>query len=679
METLARDLALAALFYLVPGNAILLIADVPGLTGARRQFLALCISLVAVPYALQIAGSIHTLRPGPGPLAALSAGACLVAWLLKRLGRRPIIASRPAGVDHRSPGRFEEAAAWVAIAAFATVALLPRLHMFLYGSATPLVAPWDETWHLAQLTSVARTGIPPRHYFFPQLHLAYYYASWILPASLGNIPGVTLSLSRALAIHATLQVFAFLGLLWLYLRSALSDWRVRWLGLAFFTFAGGFDYFFSLPSVDAVDWWQRSAAWLASDLQVSQFVTLYLWVPQHLAGGMAFVAAWLLWKNVKASPQVKSALTGVLLAFCLATSPYVFLGFALATCVFAFASRKAIASNPSTSAVCLVILSLCFFLAAWGVASLYRGYPTSLEWSRIHLVILERFREGVPAAFWGDRVITLVGFPLVASALLLIEMGLAFLLYLAWWASRARRRPLLRDPFEFTVALLPPLSMLALFVVWSSSGGGNLGMRGLIPAQILIVFGGLALLDEFILVARPTRMASAVMAYLAACFLAAQSISAIAEVRASSADSLRLVLANLRDVPAYVWPVHLEYMRWIDTNVPTDALIIEEGCPSSDDDPRYRWLERRRILSVACARTLGLFERDRDFILPAEWDAFSSRYETERSALALYQASDPSKDDLSPVYLAVWQGAGKPMVYGDPLYEDPSVSIYPVK
>ena len=118
-------------------------------------------------------------------------------------------------------------------------------------------------------------------------------------------------------------------------------------------------------------------------------------------------------------------------------------------------------------------------------------------------------------------------------------------------------------------------------------------------------------------------MASAGIAYLAACFLAAQSISAMAEVRASSADSLRLELANHRNTPAHSWPARLEYMRWSDTNVPTDALIIEEGCPSSCDAARYRWLERKRILPVACARTLGLFEQDRDFILPAEWDACS--------------------------------------------------------
>jgi hypothetical protein len=55
----------------------------------------------------------------------------------------------------------EQAAVFIFIALFSPVALLPRLDMFLNGGQVQLVAPADETWHLAQLISVAKTGIPP--------------------------------------------------------------------------------------------------------------------------------------------------------------------------------------------------------------------------------------------------------------------------------------------------------------------------------------------------------------------------------------------------------------------------------------------------------------------------------------------------------------------------------------
>jgi hypothetical protein len=218
--------------------------------------------------------------------------------------------------------------------------------------------------------------------------------------------------------------------------------------------------------------------------------------------------------------------------------------------------------------------------------------------------------------------------------------------------------------------------MLALFLVWSSSGGGNLGMRGLIPAQVLVVFAGLAWLDGLLRVARPTRLLAALAVYFAACLIAAQSISAAAEVRATSSDSIKLLLGRLRDSPVAAWPDRLAYLRWIEANTPSDALILEEGCPAAEDDRRYRWLERMRLLSVSCARSLALFERDRDFILPAEWDAFSDQAEAEPSTLALYLESELAVTHTGPVYVAVWKGTHVPIQREGPLYTDPYVSIY---
>jgi hypothetical protein len=688
MGILARDLVLASLCYLLPGNAILLLAEVRGLSGARRQFIALCVSLIVVPYAFQIVANVHRFLPDVIPLAALCAGALAAAYLLRRSRRRPILSAR---VDESSIGRtrgIQDILVWLFLAAFAVVANLPRLQMFLSGSSTLVVSPADETYHLAQLTSVARTGIPPSHYFFPQIHLAYYYGSWIYPAILGNIPQMAVSLARALAIHSTLQTFAFLGLVWLCIRSSATSWKVRWLGMAFFTFVGGFDYFASLPSIDAIDWWQTGLPFLVSSVQVPQFVTVYAWAPQHLAGGMAFVAMWLLWSNVQAPAHIKAGLSGILAAFCLSTSPFVFMAFVLASGLLAFAARKRILADPRVSLKSLGLFCFLFFVSSWGILVLYSARQVGLGWSDFRVVVLERFRGVTDATVAVDKVLTLLGFPLVGTWLLTVEMGLPFLLYLAWWARRVTRGEGFKSPFDFTMALLPPLWLLAVFLITDPIGGGNIAKRGLLPSQVLVVLGGVAFLDELSQERPRSRLGRVFATYMVASFIVAQTISGLTELRAVSVEAVKAVLSAVESgespftgrVPPgspWAWPSHLNYMRWIDANTPSNSIIIEEGCPAGEDEERYRWLERIRVLSVGCARSLGLFQRDWDFILSTEWQSLKDHPQAETSALALYQASDfPLKD--SPAYLVVWQGASVPPGFEDMVYRDPYVAIYRV-
>ena len=154
-------------------------------------------------------------------------------------------------------GRLEKWGVVIFLALFAAVINLPRLLMFFQGGNVMELGPYDENWHIQQLVSVARTGIPPYNYFFPSIHLGYYYGSWVYPAILGNLPILEVSLMRTMAIHAYLQIFAFLGLVYVLLQVNIRHSWVRLAGICFFTIMGGFDLFAKLPGVDDVEYWIR--------------------------------------------------------------------------------------------------------------------------------------------------------------------------------------------------------------------------------------------------------------------------------------------------------------------------------------------------------------------------------------------------------------------------------------
>jgi hypothetical protein len=230
--------------------------------------------LSIVPCAFILVGNIYSFIPGITPwfiLAILLMGTTLlIRWRNQAL---QVILS---GEDGKiiQVARLEQLAAFVWITLFSLVAFLPRLNMFLFGSSTSNVGAWDETWHLAELVSVARTGLLPHHYLFPTISLSYYYGSWIYPAIIGNIPWLEIPLARAMAIEAYVQTFAFLQIIYCYFQLNYTRRWISFVGLGFFTLLGGFDLFASTSTSAIADWWQNSVGWLISGFQISQWVTL---------------------------------------------------------------------------------------------------------------------------------------------------------------------------------------------------------------------------------------------------------------------------------------------------------------------------------------------------------------------------------------------------------------------
>ncbi len=272
------------ILYLLPGFAILQCVVVQGMPRARQLFFALVLSLIVVPYLLITIGQVLHFIPNPLHIGIISVLFLILAFILKKINRRPLISLQTPQGETNPGKRFEPILVWVGIIVFSILVNLPRLAMFVFGGKTQFVAPFDETWHLAELVSVARTGIAPAHYYYPNLSLTYYYASWVMPAILGNIPGYVISLNRAMSIHTVVQTAAFLGSIYYFLLYNLKRGWVRALGMAFFSVIGGFDLYMQFPSTYVMDWWQKAITWLTPYFQISQFVTLYVFGPNNWGG-----------------------------------------------------------------------------------------------------------------------------------------------------------------------------------------------------------------------------------------------------------------------------------------------------------------------------------------------------------------------------------------------------------
>jgi len=535
---------------------------------------------------------------------------------------------------------------------------------------------------------VARSGIPPAHYFFPSIDLGYYYASWILPAILGNLPFSPVSLMRAMSMHGYLQVFAFLGIIYLLLQLNIRSLWARLAGIAFFTLMGGFDLFARLPGVDDIEYWQQHLGWVSGDvkMQMSQFSTLYMWVPQHLAGGMVALLLILLYKNLASPIRLKLVCSGILFGFCATTSPFVFIGLCIAAGLVGLWKLGWLWQNRSVAMPAIALAAVVFTLIAWLPIYTYTQQRASLVASDFRVSLIERFRGKTDANFLADKSLTLLGLPLVGGALLSIDMGLMFILYVVWWGRRAfSGGPLFRSAEDLVLGLQPLASLVVVFLVADQGGGGNMSMRGMITAQILVALAAALTLDWLAGLVQNTGIRRFALPYVFVCFFVAQSASTLAELRTTSKKVLEMaawdecgVMASLTggSDPNYCLPKDpYRYVYWLNNHTPPNALIMEEG-PYPLSHVKYRWLERARFLMPGDRSSLVLHRNDSDFILPAQWGRLLRQAGNATSVLELYQVVDFPSKGRHPVYLVTRQVGQSAPAAGQLVYQDDYVKVY---
>lgn len=661
--------------YLLPGYVALSFFRLTGLTRLDKIALSLALSLVIIPYILVSIGNVFHVWPTFTWVLFITGALALVRIIA---GRRGWLVNAPSFQVEARVKRVEYYSAAALILIFACVTSLPRLDLIVHGNAGGVILTSDEFWHLAHVITLTNSGIPPRHYLFPDLEMIYYYWSWIPPVTVINQTLVQVSLARMMALHEWLQTGVFAWMVYVLLRLNVRKTSARLMGLAFLTFVGGFD-FFATMTVARNEWWQKAVPWLVSPNQISSFVTLNLWVQQHLAGALAFVLGLLVWKHVQASPLIRGALLGSLAAYLLGASAFVYMTAMLALLIVLVLNFKHLFNRPFIlgAAAFLVFAAL----GGWRQLLVTLSHPGQIVWSDLRVPLAETFL-GTTAPGWinFDRVVTLIGLPLLVGWIMLIELGLLFVLYLVWVAHFKWRDS---SPWDRLLLLLPLTSILLIFLLKDQEGGNNFAMRTIIPAQILMIVAVAQLLDRFewSQLARWQRLA---LGYGLGIILMAQSISGLIDLNVLSRDSLGGVLraaanvevAGLPVIAKYDWPEAFAYIPWLNQNTPGNALIVEETAPEPladrDRNKYFRLLERMRFMLPKEASQLLLSNFDQQSLLLKPWEAFVATSQTtalfdlvkRSSYLALVQP---------PVYWV--QRPTRPCDRGEQVYADNFVVI----
>ncbi len=685
------ELLISVLFalplYILPGLAVLQIFQFNGKFNLWDKLVtSIFISIVIVPYAFVAVGNFFHFIPNPIHLLAFSILLFIISLLFRRFDRRPSIGFIKYPDQIHIP-RLERLFVWLFIIAYAIIANLPRIIMFVQGGQLMESSPGDEPWHIAELVSVARTGIPPMHYLFPDLKLAYYYAAWVYPAIVGNSSFIQVSLIRALAIHVFIVIFSFLAVIYYLIYSNVKFRLVRIAGILMFSIMGGFDLFAKLPGIEFIDWWPVVSRWITSNLQISQFTTLFVWVPHHVIAAMSFTLLLLVWRNLKSTLIIKAAISGILLGFCFITSPFVFMFSTFAITIIMLLNIKQLITERKQTLLLLFIVVLLFSIGGWYNSTLYvQQNNGGFSLRDFHVNVIEGLRGGSSYSKTADRILSVVGFPLLAGWIGVIELGLAFILYVMWifkeFAFTTTSSP---RPTILALAIFPMISMFLIFFIQDRGGGENFGMRGIIPAQICIVLAAIFFLDQVGLHIKLSGWQKWIGIYFFGCFLVAQSLSSVAEIREDAVRPVKVVMSvnfpvkfGLGEIISPNWPIPYDYIHWLNKNTPINALVLD-NCPP-EENVQYRFLERIRFIDPRCVpKDTLFFINDAAFIIQDEWDNLLQRANKAGNLLDLYSSSDWSKKNIPTYYVDHGIAPVDPGKLGAMVYQDIYVIVYKLK
>ncbi|MGA2111392.1 MAG: hypothetical protein ABSG98_04490 [Anaerolineales bacterium] len=674
----AGILVLAA--YWIPGNAVFSLLQWKGLSRPVRWLLPIPLAQIAVPLFFVAVSWLHPIHATLLGLLLFSGLVYACGLLLRWRSGQPIFAFHSR--SRNSSPRWEQIGVPLFLGAFALLVMIPRIPMLIRGDQVSSALVSDIYYNLAGVTSVARSGLPPRNYLFPDLPYAFYYFSWIYPAILGSWPLQGLELVRTLNLHDLVGLATFLALAYGFLRANLSSVGARLIGLVFLTLTGGYGFFAS-PGPSFHQWWQTSVPFLVSEVQISSFLENYLWAPEHIAAAMAFLLCLFLWRNTRAPAVLRWVMIALLAAFAFGSSSFVFVSGAVAALIWVLIYRKVVFRWRTLG---WIALSAAIFLAIVGPQiRINLGMGGALSWAGFRVVLTESFFRGAnPVAAVLDQGITLAALPLVAAWLLLIDMGLALVLYVIFiW--RQVRHP--GPPWERFLALFPvaylPIAILVLIPAFS--------MRGLIPAQIAMILAGCLVIDRF----RWTSLsagAKVLVGYGLALAILSQCITPWVDwallARRGLADALHPVqgwvalpglggpssgLGGHSLIPtAESAQPSVAYIAWANRKTPEDALFVEQDIAHVPD--QFHFLERMQFADPG--DVIQQQDGSRDMKIPGQfqgaeqwWQSLGPGTLLERARRSEYvQSLDP------PLYYVSRSGPASGM--GNPVYQDKFVVIY---
>jgi hypothetical protein len=254
-----------------------------------------------------------------------------------------------------------------------------------------------------------------------------------------------------------------------------------------------------------------------------------------------------------------------------------------------------------------------------------------------------------------DHWLTVIGLPVSAFWILLVEIGLPWILFVVWIFRDGLRS---RRPWKIFLVAYPLLYVLLTFLFMHTGPGHDFVSRGMIPAQISIILGACLLLDE-IRLASWNRWARAAMVYALGAAILAQTLTPLFDLRERTMLALSWTLQSAQPVQVLhvtvasamgSIPAPYQYIYWINTHTAPDAVVVEYG--PLTDDTYFRLMQRLRLIPPEAAAGLSLLPTDVEQANPAAWSQLQSA-SAGKDPLTLAAESPFLRDRQPPVYLVL--------------------------
>lgn len=188
-----------------------------------------------------------------------------------------------------------------ALIGYAAVVGLLRLAPYAWQyAAGVLVAPvtWDDNWHFQEVASLVNAErFPPRLNFAPEAYFHFYYVAWVPAAAISALiktaTGVPM-IKLGYGLGALLLNLAIAWSLIIAIRHLVPRQGRGWALGALLIAGAAVDGLFALRYLVVLGHLQHAEWWQAGLLVMNSFSALstsMIWVPHHLAGGIAVLLA----------------------------------------------------------------------------------------------------------------------------------------------------------------------------------------------------------------------------------------------------------------------------------------------------------------------------------------------------------------------------------------------------
>jgi hypothetical protein len=455
---------------------------------SERVLLSVTLSMSISPIAATLVGRFSSLSVVCGLFFALTifAAGLVVRDLMRR--RITFITDRPTKIA------LFLAVGWICVLIASLVDL--QIGERLY----PPAAAFDQSVRSALAGGALRTGVPPSNPFFYPGHgitLRYYYYWNVLCALPAKLSGLDVRLTTLAG--AAWSGIALASLVPLYLKHFCAETtalrRKSVIGIALLAVTGldlipTILYFcFDHTILADMEWWDGQ--------QVTSWLDSLLWVPHHVAGLVACLIAFLvLWNvprdaswNTRARASMIAALG---FASAAGLSVYITFTFALFLAIWVL-----ILLRSGLNADALVFVAAGLIAVAISLGYLHElqqpGYTGSF--AQFYVRSLESL-EG-----WSEQYLRWNWLRELVLALLLpvyyvVEMGFFALIGMLqgrhYW-----KRPASLLKWEWASIVLLGASLLVSSFLMSTTGNNDLGYRGVLFAQFVLLLWAIPVLDRW--------------------------------------------------------------------------------------------------------------------------------------------------------------------------------------